>query len=203
MSFPKLRTWVILSVILCACVHTYHLKDDYDLRAKIRTAEEFNDAEGSRNAYGMALEKARQYNADPQELATLNYEYGRASGIVCNFVEAENHLLEAMKLDEQSSGPVHMDLVELARLNYDQKKYSQAIPYFERAILVLQQMNGPKLAPIGLADILDEYSHALIEIGKSEESRNVHERAERLRRDNPMGESITDRTPYGTKCDKH
>jgi tetratricopeptide (TPR) repeat protein len=160
----------------------------------------WDDWEGRRSKFGALLENAPKTSLSIEELEVSHYEYGRASGVLCHFDDAEEHLLKSVQFTEQSSGPVYMPLVELARLNYDQKKYPEAIAYFERTLPVLQQFSLPQLAPIDTAEILEEYARALYNVRKDEASKIVQKRAEKLRRDNPGFRSHTDRTPYGAKC---
>ena len=112
--------------------------------------------------------------------------------------EAENYLLKAYELDLQTSGPEFMSLTELARLKYDQKQYGKAVGFYERAIRAMEKAGASEKAPIGFADILDEYGNALQHTGQTKESRNIRSKASKLRRLNPGGHSVTDRTPYGT-----
>ena len=64
----------------------------------------------------------------------------------------------------------------------------------------MEKADVPKQSPIGFADVLNEYSISLKNIGKETKADSVAERAGKLRYKNPQGYSITDRTPYGTKC---
>ncbi len=76
--------------------------------------------------------------------------------MVCEFADAEKALITAYDLDKQAGGPTYLSLVELSRLNLDQKKFPEAATYFERALPELAAQGAPTQAPIGFADILDE-----------------------------------------------
>jgi tetratricopeptide (TPR) repeat protein len=95
----------------------------------------------------------------------MYYEYGRASGVTCFYEHAEEYLSKALTLDEESSGPTHYPLIELARLNLDRGKYAEAVPYFERVLPIVEKLNSEALDPIGFADLLDEYAVHLLSRG--------------------------------------
>lgn len=133
--------------------------------------------------------------------AIAHYEYGRSLGATCFFDKAEQELLIAYGIDQQTGEPLYLSLVELARLNLDQGKYEQAVSYFERALLELDKASFSIDSPIAYADGLDEYSHALDSIGRKQEAVIHKARAAALREANPQGVSITDRTPYGAYCE--
>lgn len=146
-------------------------------------------------------------NADLAELpaarrALAHYEYGRSLGVTCYFDRAEEELNTAYKLDKEAGQPLYLSLVELARLNLDQNKFSQAAAYFERAIPLLEADGVTKAAPIGYADILDEYASALVGVGRPAEAKLSADRAATLRKAAEGQRSITDRTPYGKFCGK-
>ena len=156
----------------------------------------------ARKEWAKALVNAQLAGAPAQQLAVLNYEYARALGVQCSWDEAEKYLLKAYELDLKTGGPGFMSLTELSRLKYDQKSYDSAIMYFERAIPAMEKAGAPTQAPMGFAEILDEYAIALRNVRRDAEANSVQERASKLRTDYPQGHSITDRTPYGTQCVK-
>lgn len=130
----------------------------------------------------------------------MHYEYGRSLGVQCFWGLAEMHLLKALELDRQTGGPEYMILSELSQLKKDQKQYDKAVNYYERAIRALEKFGAPDKAPIAFADTLDEFAVSLQNIGKETEARPIRDRAIDLRKRNPKGYSISDRTPYGTQC---
>jgi hypothetical protein len=93
-----------------------------------------------------------------------------------------------------------MSLLELARLNLITKNYSKAINYFEKLIPIYKELNAEKEAPIGVAEVYEDYSNALKESGDTGKAKNYEAKAKQLRSDNPAGHSTTERTPYGTHC---
>lgn len=135
-----------------------------------------------------------------QQQAVYLYEYGRSLGATCQFAYAEEALLEAAKLDEETGGPSHMDRVELARLNLDQGLHAAAKHYFEQALPLLEAAAAEREAPTGFADFLDEYAVVLRETGDPRKADAAAARAREVRAADPGGKSLTDRTPYGKHC---
>jgi hypothetical protein len=133
-------------------------------------------------------------------LAVLYYEYGRASGVICDWPEAERGLNEAYNLDQQTHGPSYMSQLELARLNYDRKQYGKAVEYIDRAMPAIDKYQLDTRDPLGYADLLDEYATSLGKMGKPESVGKWRARAEELRKAFPGKNADTDRTPYGTQC---
>lgn len=94
-----------------------------------------------------------------------------------------------------------MGLVELARLNLDQKKFSEAASYYQKAMPDLALHNIPKVGPIGYADILDETAMAWEAMGQQNDASPLRLQAKTIRLEHPNQKSIPDRTPYGKFCD--
>jgi tetratricopeptide (TPR) repeat protein len=161
-------------------------------------AQNQGDWDGARRAYAIAVNNVA--SPDPRKNAIYHYEYGRSLGVTCYFVEAERELNIAYDFDQRAGQPLYLSLVELARLNLDQRKFPQAALYFERAFSEIDRANVPKVAPTAYADVLDEYASALSAAGRQLEAAATIKRASEVRSNNPKGYSITDRTPYGRHC---
>lgn len=145
---------------------------------------------------------ARSGRAPEGVQAAYLYEYGRSAGAICRFADAEQALVEAVRLDALSGGPVYMGKVELGRLNLDQGKVAEARRYFDEAVPLLEQAGAEAESPIAFADILDEHANTLRQAGERSKAAAATRRAQRIRAANPKGHSITDRTPYGKHCPK-
>jgi tetratricopeptide (TPR) repeat protein len=163
-------------------------------------AQARGDWDAARRAYARSATNADLARSSPQERAVYHYEYGRSLGVTCFFNEAERELNLAYDLDRQAGQPLYFSLVELARLTLDQHKFPQSVLYFERALTELDRANAGRDAPMGYADVLDEYALALSGAGRTQDSTTMRKRALEIRDANPGGHSITDRTPYGRHC---
>jgi tetratricopeptide (TPR) repeat protein len=202
LSRVKISAVVLLAGGLTACVLPAPQREaDKDV-AVAAVAQQKADWDNARRAYAKVIADPELANADPKKQAILHYEYGRALGVTCFFDLAEAELTLAYELDKQSSGPVYLTLVELARLNLDQKKYAQSVRYFERALPELESVNAATEAPMAFAEILDEYAVASRAVDRTANAETLAERAAALRAANPDEQSIIDRTPYGKQCTK-
>lgn len=182
------------------CANPINAKTATNYAQAAAQAQNAGDCTNAKMYWSRAIMNAQHGGATPNQLAVLNYEYGRSSGVVCDFAEAERALIVAHDLDSKSGGPTFLSLFELARLNYDQKKFPESISCFERAFPVAEEKGANKAAPIATADLLDEYSRALQNVGRTSDAQAAATRAILLRRGSPVGRSITDRTPYGKQC---
>lgn len=191
---------ICISILSAGCVNPINAKTSTNYAHAANTASNSGDWATARKYLSRAIVNAQLGGASPAQLAVLNYEYGRASGVVCEFTDAEKALMLAYDLDKQAGGPSYLSLVELSRLNLDQKKFPEAVSYFERALPELEAKGASSLAPIAFADILDEYSTSLDFSGRTALAQEVAARAIKIRNENPGKSSKTDRTPYGTKC---
>ncbi len=188
----------ILLVSGCAAsINEYNARQHAQAGMKAGRSGEFAKA---RKEFARALTNARLAHADPKMVAALSYEYGRYSGMICDWVEGEKGLAEAYDLDRQNGGPAYMSLVELARLNFDRQQHGTAVEYFDRVVLELEASHADTRDPIGYAQILDEYASSLEQTGKNGLAGKFHDRARDLRKAFPGQSSHTDRTPYGTQC---
>jgi tetratricopeptide (TPR) repeat protein len=138
---------------------------------------------------------------EQQAITGLWYEYGRTSGVICDYPEAKKSLEKALESDKTNNGPIIMDYFELARLHFDQKLFKEASTYYQSGIA-----STPKEIvaqdPIGYAEVLDEYGVALKQTGDVANSEKIIAEAKQLRSSNPNGKSLTKRTPYGKFCDQ-
>ena len=107
--------------------------------------------------------------------AIFYFEYGRSAGVTCFFDIAEDYLNKAYKLDSKIGGPSFLSLVELFRLNLDQKKFQEAIDYFLKALPELERVNAPSESPAEFSKLLDEYAIALNATGNYEEKKSKGE----------------------------
>jgi tetratricopeptide (TPR) repeat protein len=162
-----------------------------------RAAQGRDDWAGARMYWSRAVAAAESAHVPPAQLAVYDYEYGRSLGAVGAFADAEIYLKKALKLDQENGGDCFMDLTELARLNYDQHKFAGAAAYYEQDIVVLDLKNTETSSPAAFVDLLTEYADCLRQTGREAEARKAEDRIARIKANNPVLHSNTDRTPYG------
>lgn len=139
-------------------------------------------------------------SARPQDLAVLVYEYGRTSGVLCDWDSAESSLKEAYALDQSYDGPTHMSLIELARLHLAQQQYGEARGYFEKAIPELETVNANQRDPVGYIEIIEEYSAVLSTLGEATLAQEWREQATQARESIAAPSTGAEITPYGAYC---
>ena len=160
-------------------------------------AEKRNDWKYARVCCSRAVRYAEAEDVSKKTLAVDYYEYGRSLGVLSNFNEAELYLKKALALDQEEGGQTFLDLSELARLNYAQKRFPEAIGYYESDINALKAIRADEKSPGGFTDLLIEYAHSLREVGRASDSANVEAEIAKLKARHPDMHSGTDITPYG------
>jgi len=191
---------LILITTIAACAAPINRKSSLNHTISAQAALSKGNWETARKHWAKAVVNAELGNANPQRLSALYYEYGRSLGVNCFFEKSETYLNKAKEIDKTNSGPIHMSLLELARLNYDQKKYTQSVSHFEQLLPIYNKHNAKAIDPTGVALVLNEYSSALNSIGKKDKASSFKKQATELAKSNKP--SSTERTPYGTQCVK-
>lgn len=189
---------VVVSLVGCANPINRHTAGKYNQAAygAMQSGDWFN----ARMYFGRAIQNAKMGGADSKALAVLWYEYGRSSGVICDWPEAEHGLNEAYKLDTETGGPAYMSLYEFGRMNYDRKQYAKAVEYFSRVKTEFDKLQADTKDPLGYADYLEEYASALEKTGDTAEAKKHRARAADLLKAFPAGDAHTEKTPYGTQC---
>ena len=145
--------------------------------------------------------------APPEKRAIYWYEYGRASGVVCDWEDAQFALTVAGNLDARTGGPVHESLNELGRINVARKRYEQAVDYFIRATKAFAQYHekNPEQKitnQLGSARVLEDFAYALEQSGgQPSDVKRLRDAAAEIREKFSGKEgAYEDATPYGTQC---
>lgn len=153
------------------------------------------------------IDKATAGGVPPEKRAIYWYEYGRASGVVCDWEDAEFALTTANNIDAKTGGPVFMSFNELGRMNVARKQYKKAIDYFMQSSEILAQRNekSPEkktLTPLGNAQIFEDFALALEQTeGSAEDSKRLRNNASEIRKEFTARDAVVeDVTPYGTQC---
>ncbi|MDR1969652.1 MAG: hypothetical protein LBQ32_13345 [Burkholderiaceae bacterium] len=163
-------------------------------------ASQRGDWTAAREHWRRAVINAKLAHMNNRALAVAHYEYGRASGVVCEWTEAEFGLKEAYRLDAAGGGPAYMAAYELGRMYYDRKQYGNAADQFARVKVDFDRLQADTKDPVGYADFLDEYAIALEQTGKAREAQPLRARSSELRKVFSGRAARTEKTPYGTQC---
>ncbi len=116
----------VFSILLISCANPINLHTARKYEMTGRNAMNTGDWEKAAINYSRAWGNAKMGGADTRDISRLRYEYGRASGVICRWEEAELALNEAFDLDSKSNGPRWMPLVELSRMSIAQIDYPKA-----------------------------------------------------------------------------
>jgi tetratricopeptide (TPR) repeat protein len=188
------------AIALGGCASAIHDKNSDNYTLIGYQAQQRGDWDAARRAYAKAVVNAEMGSIPIKSRSIRTYEYGRALGVTCFFDLAEAELKTAYKLDKQSSQPLFLSLVELARLNFSQEKFAASLPYYEEGIAELDKASAAEKAPGGYAEILEEYAIALAKTGNVGDSKKIMVKVSEIKTKNPKASSITDKTPYGKFC---
>lgn len=153
-------------------------------------------------AFGRAWTNASLGKANERVTAVYAYEYGRASGVICDWNEAERGLFAALEFDKKTGGPIHMSYVELARMYQANNLNEKSEKYFSLAKIVLDEIQADTMDAIGYANILEAYAEVLLKLGKSSEAALLMSRSKEIKAVFKNRESHHEITPYGKYCEK-
>jgi len=161
---------LLFVVLLSACVNPINLHTGREyFQGGLENAKEgkwFN----ARMAFGRAWTNANLGKADDKVTAVYAYEYGRASGAICDWDEAERGLKRSYELDVKTKGPIHMDLLELARMYHGKGALDKSEEYFHLGKNELDKIQADTRDSIGYANILAEYAVVLSALGESKKA---------------------------------
>jgi tetratricopeptide (TPR) repeat protein len=192
---------IVATFTLVSCANPINLRTAANYAQGCMNFQHQGEWWKARQTCGRAAINAELGGAEQQAIAGLWYEYGRTSGVICDYPEAKKSLEKSLDLDKANNGPIIMDYIELARLHFDQKLFKEATSYYQSGIAAIPKEIISQ-DPIGYADVLDEYAEALKQIGEAANSKKNIAEAKQLRTSNPNAKSLTKRTPYGKFCDQ-
>ncbi|MEW8071014.1 MAG: tetratricopeptide repeat protein [Candidatus Thiodiazotropha sp.] len=191
---------LVFALTLSGCVSTLNERHAHKYANAAVAAEKAGNWDMSRRYWARAAVNARLAGMTEKQQAIAYYEYGRSCGVTCFYEESQKYLLKSLELDKASGGPVHMALLELARLNLDQAKYEEANRFFEQLPNLYSEVNAEEADPAGVALVYEEFSRSLENVGRGVEAQKYQELSKQLREKGQGRESNTERTPYGQHC---
>lgn len=170
-------------------------------------AERDGDFASAERNFELALSRA-QSNRSPDEslISMVTYNLGRIKGYLCKSKDAEQLLLEALRLKEKAeekasvkSDIMDMRLNELGRFYYDRGQFGRAVHFYSRGIPLAKTLGVESTDPITFADMIEEYSKALENVGRPEDAKAAKQEAEDLRAKNPERKGASFRR-YDQSC---
>lgn len=138
-------------------------------------------------AYAAALLSAQRAFAGPN-LFTPYYHLGRVKRFLCKDDEAESLLRKSIEHGEKIQiayeafkGETTKAIFELARLYYDQERYSEVVPLMEKGFRMIEGMNVERKYPAAYAYALGQYADALRNTNRQSEAKVIEGKANALR----------------------
>ena len=153
----------------------------------------------ARMAYGRAWTNAKIGNLSDDQAAQYAFHYGIASGVICDWKEAERGLNEALQIDIELGKPTYYEHNELAHMYEARSIYEEAAYHFNESIENAKKHNALERHPAGLADSLARYSRALEKLGKHDEALIASQQANDILSRNP-DMKFPPGLPYGKYC---
>jgi tetratricopeptide (TPR) repeat protein len=136
----------------------------------------------ARMAYSRAWTNATLGNLGDNATASYAFEYGRASGAICDWPESEKGLMKALEIDKKINIPTYADLVQLAFMFKAQGDLVNSNEYFSQALDSWEKAKMESRDPVGTGYILSEYAEVLSRIIKPEEAKLISARERELHR---------------------
>jgi len=142
---------------------------------------------------------------DTQYQAIAMYGLARANAQLCRATIAEKWFQDSISLresipDDPRRAFLTQNLIEYARFLISRDRPKEAIPYFERAVPMLEDMNIEQMDPIGYANLLDDLVAVQVAVGLIEESKRHALRAAELQQRYPGREPGFRPVPYPVSC---
>ncbi len=153
----------------------------------------------AQQAFAKAVRNGELAHASPQTMVNLYYEYGRTSGIICQYDLAEHNLQVAYELDNEQQGPTATDIFELALMHKAAGKLQDSLAEFTHAKTLMDKSGVEKNSPAQYAEFLTAYADALQLSGQHSEAEALRQRAAGLFGNTP-NQNNTGLTPYGSQC---
>ena len=191
---------IFVAILMTGCASQINLRNSaMHLQAGI-AAEKMGDWETARLQFAQAVVNADLGEGDFHGKAIVNYEYGKALGVRCEYASAEKYLLRSKSFAELGGEPAYLPLYELGLLNEAQGKSIPAANYFSQLIPIMEKEGLRRRYPLGVADVYERYAAALDANGMHAEAMKQHEEAAEIIAENPNAKPAGKLTPYGSMC---
>lgn len=175
-------------------------REEGDTRALVRLGREAaarDDWIAARRHFARALHDARLADAPAGVLAPLYFDYGRASGALCDWPEASRSLRRTRDLAGSRSRPGRDATLALARVALARGRYAEARHGFERYAALLGE-STPGVTPSAYPGALIDYGRTLVALGETVRGRDFIEDAAHVPPTDVADAAAT--SPFGRHC---
>lgn len=194
-----------ISFLLIVCSGCVNAINQHTGRDYFQSGVEWRNQDNwfnARMAFGRAVANA-EWGGDRDEVKSVYlYEYGRASGVICDWPEAERGLKMALELDQKTGGPDQMALAELARMYHAKGDAAVSLNYFELAMQRYDDLQIETHDAIGYARMLEEYAEVLRLNNETARASQASVRAAEIHKVFPGRDAGHVSTPYGEFCEQ-
>jgi tetratricopeptide (TPR) repeat protein len=159
---------LVLAVLLAACANPINERTAVNYYLAGQAALARGDLRHAREMYSRALINARLGHMGPIAEAEALSKLARVEGNLCEYDEAEAHMLEARDLNIKAFAgepnrtvPIRM---ELAQFSYDIARYQKAAQYFEEAFAADGGFTE-RVDPVVYSRVTTDYADALARVG--------------------------------------
>jgi tetratricopeptide (TPR) repeat protein len=197
----KLLTPILLALFLSGCfAHAVNKRNADRYYSHAVQSEMDGDWFEARKGFARAWTNVMLAHGEDEAIAAVAYEYGRTSGAICDWEEAERGLMESYKIHKNTHSPT---LVELARMYHVRGDLNKSEEFFLLAKELLERNHADYIAkdPVPYVNFLNEYAEVLGSLGKIKESEQIMKRVEEVQ--NKYKRTSTNHeppTPYGKFC---
>ena len=154
----------------------------------------------ARMGYGRAIKNGEIGGLNEGNMAYLWFQYGRTSGIICDWSEAVRGFEESYKIDTENGETTYDTLYEFGEMYLVRKDYEKAVRLFENAYLKMNADKVRETKPVRYALFLENYSKALFHTKSHSRYKEVKKESDIIFKANPGKEKKIRRTPYGSQC---
>ncbi|GJL77756.1 MAG: hypothetical protein NPINA01_07450 [Nitrospinaceae bacterium] len=152
----------------------------------------------ARKGFARAWTNVTLAHGGDEAIAAVAYEYGRTSGVICDWEEAERGLLESYKFHKNTHSPT---LVELARMYHAHGDLNKSEEFFHLAKEALEKNPATlNMFPIDFANFLAEFAAVLSSLGKLKEAEQIVKSEKEVRNKYKGNSTFQNPTPYGRFC---
>lgn len=188
---PVLFIFLFSACTLARSVNLQNASKYFDSGVQYEKSGKWFDA---RKAYGRAWTNATLGHST----SDFAYDYGRASGAICDWEEAERALMESYKMQ---NGNIIPNLAQLAWMYHAKGDLNKSEEFFLLGIEALEKDDMFKTDPIGFANFLADYGKVLSSLGKTKELEQINNKEKEIRDKYKYRTSaLGDFTPYGKFC---
>lgn len=152
----------------------------------------------AQEGYRRAVINARIGGYSDVGMVNLLLKYGRASGVICKWEEADKGLNEAHEISNKLNGDMYIASRDLGLLKSKQGKYEKAVKYYKQAITEMESKNHNISDAYRYAVTLKEYASNLDKLGNPSESKIKSSKSEEILKEAQKTEVYT--TPFGVGC---